>query len=66
MLIIAWMFMIVGVITTIVLLSDLKNEMRYNIKSDDKARHVLYAEGEYNELQKTDDRKYGELLCRCS
>lgn len=65
MLIMAWVFMGVAILSTVLLLSDLKREMKYNRKNRGNEFSLMVAEGDHNGLQETDNRQNRVVLRRC-
>lgn len=66
MLIIAWVFMGIAIFTSVLLLGDLKREMRYNYMNGNKEFSLIITEGDHYGLQEADHRQSRVILPRCS
>lgn len=66
MLMIAWVFMGIAIFASVLLLGDLKREMKYNYMNGSDALALITSEGDHYGLQEADNRQSGVILPRCS
>lgn len=66
MLILAWMFMAIAILATVVLLSDLREEIEYNNMNGSNEFALIITEGDHHGLQEADHRENRVVLRRCS
>ena len=65
MLILAWIFMGIAILTSALLLGDLRREIEYNNMNGSEDFALIITEGEYHGLQETNHRKSRVILSRC-
>lgn len=66
MLIIAWVFLGIGILASALLLGDLRREIEYNNMNGRADLALITTEGDYYGLQETDHRQDRIILRRCS
>lgn len=65
MLMIAWIFMGIAILTSALLLGDLRREMKYNYVNGNDEFVLISIEGDHYGLQEADNRKSRRVLPRC-
>ena len=65
MLAMAWVLMGLAILTSMVLLGDLKREIEYNIKDKGNDCALIIFEGEHHGLQEANHRENRVILRRC-
>lgn len=66
MLILAWVFMGIAILTSALLLGDLRREIEYNNMNGSDDFALIITEGEYHGIQEANHRKSRIVLPRCS